>query len=132
VTTNWNIDQQTRGVNGFALRFCDTVYTASLGANTRLTVPGEGGMGLPGANNNRYIALICTEPASAVYMTIGAPGSTPTAAVPAGVNFAASNSVLIPASSLYAVNVYAGQVMAFISAAAGADVCVSFFAIQDT
>ncbi len=126
MTTQYSIDSQTSGVNGWGLRFCDSSYTVTLGANTEatVTVPASASMGTPAAYaKNKFIARITREDAKKVYIALNA-----TAAVPAGTSLASSTSELLPSQSGWFVK--AGDVIHIVSAAAG-DVSIAFFAIQN-
>lgn len=164
MTTIYNIDPQIRGLVTGGLIFCDTgydngnaisengyVFVANLAvnANTRLTVPGGAGIGIPAstqqtinANNNKFVALISVVSGASVFCTIGAPGSTPTIAQPNGDHAFHSGIVhadgtqyceLLPSGVLYAKYVVSGQVMAFLNnGAAAVDISVSFYSIANT
>lgn len=127
MTTIYNLDKNISGVNGFGLPACDTIYTATLKAATEATVavPLAGGIGLPGATNNKYIAVMQyarTTAADAVYFAKNA-----TAAVPAGDTFAASTSEIEPPGKY----VQSGDVLHFICAGV-ADVSVAFYALVES
>ena|SRR5579872_5673734 len=126
MATQYNIDDQSHGVNGWGLHFCDSSYTVTLGAASEqsLTVPLNISMGTPPAiAHNKFLAVITVEQAKKVYVALNA-----TAAVPAGGTFAASTSALLPVQSCRFVK--AGDVIHFVSAAT-ADVSVEFYAIQN-
>ncbi|MES2356261.1 MAG: hypothetical protein V4568_18020 [Pseudomonadota bacterium] len=126
MSTQYSIDDQTHGVNGWGLRFCDSSYTATIGAttDTTLAVPLNASMGTPAASvNNKFIAVITVAPSKTVYVALNA-----TAAVPAGSTFAASTSALLPIQSARFVK--AGDTLHFYSAAT-ADISVEFYAIQN-
>lgn len=128
MTTIYNIDSVTKGVNGFGLPFCDTTFTATLKANTDTTVavPISSGMGMPAANvKNKWIAVITSDNSSNVFYAVNA-----VAAVPAGVNFAASTSELLPPISLVGKFCKTGDTLHFISAGTPA-ISVAFYAILD-
>lgn len=125
MTTKYNIDSQTFGVNGFGRRFTDTSYTVTLGAATEatLTIPGNAALGIPSAyKKNKFIAVITCEQAKKVYFALNE-----TAAVPAGATIAASTSALLPIQTAFFVE--AGDVIHLISAAA-ADVSIELYAIN--
>jgi|WetSurMetagenome_2_1015567.scaffolds.fasta_scaffold208850_2 hypothetical protein len=125
MATQYNIYQYLQGINGFGLPFCDTIYSATLSANTdtTLTVPSSAAMGAPTATtNNKYVAIFSFKPASLVYVALGA-----TAVVPAGSSFALASSELNPIAKV----VKTGDVLHFITAGTGNDVTVAFYTIQD-
>jgi hypothetical protein len=123
--TQYNIDRQTCGVNGWGLPFCGQVYSVTLAANTEetVTVPANLPLGVPGSLYNKFIVVITCEQAKKVYVA-----SNATAAVPAGGTFAASTSELLPVQSARFVK--SADVLHFISGAI-ADVTVAFYAIQN-
>ncbi len=127
MTTQYNIDKNISGQNGFGLPFCTQIYSAILGAgvDTTLAVPATAAIGAPSSNRfNKWVAVISYSravPASAVYVAVNA-----TAAVPAGAAFAATTSEIEPAAK----HVKTGDTLHFICAAA-ANVTVAFYAVQD-
>ncbi len=123
--TQYNIDRQTSGVNGWGLPFCGQSYTVTLGAGSEqsLTVPSTLPLGVPGSIANKFVAVITCEQAKKVYVAVNG-----TAAVPAGGTFAASTSALLPVQSARFVK--AADVLHFVCAAA-ADVSVEFYALQN-
>ncbi len=127
MTTQYNIDKNISGQNGFGLPFCDRIFTATLGAgvDTTLAVPAAAAMGVPSANRfNKWVAVIKyarAVPASAVFVAVNA-----AAAVPAGAAFAASTSEIEPDAK----HVKTGDTLHFVCAAA-ANVSVAFYAVQD-
>lgn len=127
MTTNYNTDWNKRGVNGFGAQFSDTIYSATLKAatDTTVAVPLTAAVGAPTATTfNKFLAVIaCTQDVD-VFMALNA-----TAAVPAGVNFAATTSELIP-NGYIAKMVKSTDVIHFISAGTPS-VTVSFYAIQE-
>lgn len=124
MATQYNIDSQTRGVNGFGLPFCTSCFTSALAANTdtSLTVPISAAVGAPAATSfNKFIAVFSYQPATRVWVAVNA-----AAAAPAGAPFAASTSELNPPAKF----VRAGDIIHMLCVA-GADVSVAFYAIQD-
>lgn len=122
--TNYNVFNYLKGVNGYGLPISNTMYSATLAANTEetVTVPSSAGNGsAPTATTyNKFLAEInCGTP---LWVAINN-----TAAVPAGGTFLATNSQLVYNQGLY---VKSGDVIHIISAA-GTDVSVSFYALQD-
>lgn len=126
MTTQYNVDTYSRGVNGFGLPFCDTIYTATLAAatNTQITVPGAAATGTAGAHLNKFQAVISIPADAKVWVSVNA-----TAAIPAGASFAASTSELFPAGEWTSKYVKAGDVINMICTA-GSDVSVAFYAFQ--
>ncbi len=122
MTTQYNIPSVSRGMNGFALPFSDTVYSVTLSAATEatVTVPSNGSMGSIGMD--RFVAVFSYETNIGVWVALNA-----TAAVPAGATFAASTSELNPSAK----HVKAGDVIHMITATAATDVSVAFYAIQE-
>ncbi len=131
MTTNYNIDPNKKGVNGFGLQFSDTVFSATLVANadTAIAVPLKAAIGAPTATTfNKFMAVIsCTQLGTAVgdvYMALNA-----AATIPAGAAFAATSAERIP-NGYIAKMVKATDSIHFISAAV-VNVTVSFYAIQE-
>ncbi len=127
MTTQYNIDKNISGVNGFGLPFCTQIYTSTLAVatDTTLAVPATAAIGAPSSNQyNKWVAVISyarSAAASPVYVAVNA-----TAAVPAGAPFAASTSEIEPSAK----HVKTGDTLHFICAAA-AQVSVAFYAVQD-
>lgn len=127
MTTQYSINKYTQGTNGFALRFCDQIFSATLVANadTTIAVPTTGALGAPTAPvNNRFIAVISCSNAATVFMAVNA-----AAAVPAGGAFAATTSEIIT-QGWFAKDVKAGDTLHFLSRATP-DITVAFYAIQE-
>lgn len=105
-------------VDDFGLRFSNLKYSASLAAttDTTLTVPGKA---------QRYKAVIKVENNGLVWVALNA-----TAAVPAGGTFAATTSELITDAKSLCREVRSGDVLHFITATAGTDVSVVFYALD--
>lgn len=127
MTTQYNIDPNIQGVNGFGLPACDLIFTATLKAatDTTLAVPSSAAVGAPSSNVfNKWVAVMMyarATPADAVYFA-----KNQTAAVPAGNTFAASTSEIEPPAK----HVKTGDTLHFICAGI-ADVSVAFYAVQD-
>lgn len=126
MTTQYKLQKDVAGYNGFGLQFSDQKFTASLAAttDTTLTVPSSGSIGAPLNNVNKFLAVIQVEANASVWCAVNA-----TAAVPAGATFAASDSDLIIGSEYYAREVKAGDVLHFLAPVADTDVCVMFYAL---
>lgn len=128
MTTTYNIDAVTKGVNGFGLPFCDTIFSAKLKAatDTTLAVPLTNAMGMPAATaNNKWIAVIVCDDTTQTYVAVNA-----TAAVPAGTSFAATTSELIPYEQLYGKFCKSGDTLHFISPGTP-NITVAFYAVLD-
>lgn len=124
MTTIYNVDSITKGVNGFGSPFSSQCFTSTLAANTdtSLTVPTNAAMGLPAATtNNKFLAIFSYAPASKVWVAVNA-----AAAAPAGAAFAASTSELNPPAK-YCKSSDTIHMLCV----AGADVSVAFYAILD-
>ncbi len=127
MTTQYNIDKNISGQNGFGLQFCDQTYTATLkaAADTTVAVPSSAAIGAPSSNvYNKWVAVIQYARADATKPVYVAKNAT--AAVPVGATFAASTSEIEPPAK----HVKTGDTLHFICAAA-ADVSVAFYAVQD-
>ncbi len=126
MTTQYKLQKDVAGYNGFGLQFCDQKYSASLGAadDTELTVPLNGAMGQALNTVNKWLAVIQVEANLSVWFALNA-----TAAVPASAEFALTTSDLIIGSEYYGVEVKAGDVMHFLAPTAGTDIMVKFYAL---
>lgn len=125
MATQYNIDSNTRGVNGWGLQFSKNSYTTTLGAGVEATVavPASAATGVPTAyQKNKWVARVTVEAGKKVYIALNG-----TAAVPVGGTLAASTSELLPIQSAWFVKT--GDVIHIISAAA-ADVSIAFYAFQ--
>lgn len=126
MTTQYKIQRDVAGYNGFGLPFSDLRYSCSLDASTdtTLTVPSSGSMGAALNSVNKFLAVIQVENGLSAWLALGA-----TAAVPAGNTFAATTSDLIVGGQYYAVEVKAADVMHFFAPTAGTDILVKFYAL---
>ncbi len=126
MTTQYKLQKDVAGYNGFGLPFCDQKFSASLAitTDTTLTVPINAAMGQALNSISRWLAVIQVEANLSVWFALNA-----TAAVPAGSSFAATTSDLIIGSEYYGVEVKAGDVMHFLAPTAGTDILVKFYAL---
>lgn len=126
MTTQYKLQKDVAGYNGFGLQFSDQKYSASLAAatDTSLTVPLNGAMGQALNSVNKWLAVIQVEANLEVWFALNA-----TAAVPASGSFALTTSDLIIGSEYYGVEVKAGDVMHFLAPTAGTDILVKFYAL---
>ena len=126
MTTQYKLQKDVAGYNGFGLQFCDQKYSASLAltTDTLLTVPVNGAMGQALNSVNKWLAVIQVEANASVWFALNA-----TAAVPASAAFALTTSDLIIGSQYYGVEVKAGDVMHFLAPVAGTDILVKFYAL---
>lgn len=126
MTTQYKLQKDVAGYNGFGLPFCDLKYSASLAitTDTTLTVPINAAMGQALNSISRWLAVIQVEANLSVWFALNA-----TAAVPAGSTFAATTSDLIIGTEYYGVEVKAGDVMHFFAPVAGTDIMVKFYAL---
>jgi hypothetical protein len=126
MTTQYKLQKDVAGYNGFGLQFSDLKFTASLSANadTTLAVPLSGSIGAPLDTINKFLAIVQVEANLSVWSALNA-----IAAVPAGATFAASTSELIIGGEYYAREVKAGDVMHFLAPTAGTDISVVFYAL---
>lgn len=126
MTTQYKLQKDVAGYNGFGLPFCDQKFSASLAitTDTTLTVPVNGAMGQALNSVNKWLAVIQVEANLSVWFALNA-----VAAVPAGSTFAATTSDLIIGSEYYGVEVKAGDVMHFFAPTAGTDIMVKFYAL---
>lgn len=126
MTTQYKLQKDVAGYNGFGLQFSDQKYSASLAitTDTTLTVPSSSAMGAPLNSVNKFLAVIQVEANLSVWCALNT-----TAAVPAGSTFAATNSDLIIGGEYYAREVKAADVLHFLAPTAGTDICVMFYAL---
>lgn len=126
MTTQYKLQKDVAGYNGFGLQFSDQKFSASLAAttDTPLTVPSSGSIGAPLNNINKFLAIIQVKADASVWCALNA-----TAAVPAGATFAATASDLIIGGEYYAREVKAGDVLHFLAPVASTDICVMFYAL---
>lgn len=126
MTTQYKLQKDVAGYNGFGLPPSDLKFSASLAitTDTSLTVPLSGAIGAPLNQINKWLAIVQVEANLSVWLALNA-----TAAVPAGSTFAATTSDLIIGGEYYAVEVKAGDVMHFLAPTAGTDILVKFYAL---
>ena len=126
MTTQYKLQKDIAGYNGFGLPFSDLKFSASLAitTDTTLTVPSSGAIGAPLNQVNRFLAIVQVEANLSVWSALNA-----TAAVPAGATFAATTSELIIGGEYYAREVKAGDVMHFLAPTAGTDISVVLYAL---
>lgn len=126
MTTQYKLQKDVAGYNGFGLQFCDQKYSASLAltTDTAVAVPVNGAMGQALNSVNKWLAVIQVEANASVWFALNA-----TAEVPAGAGFALTTSDLIIGSQYYGVEVKAGDVMHFLAPVAGTDILVKFYAL---
>jgi len=126
MSTNYNVDRSKYGVNGYGLPCCDTIYSATLTANTdtSVAVPSISAMGTPGQTLNKFYAVITCTPSIDTYYCINA-----TAAKPAGNAFASVTSALIPKGYI-AKLVKTGDVLHFISNGTPS-ITIEFYTVQE-
>lgn len=122
--TNYNVFNYLKGINGYGLPISNTMFSATLAANTEqtVTVPLVAGNGSSPAATTFNKFLVEIQSNAAVWVSVNN-----TATVPAGGVFASTNSTLVFSEGFY---VKSGDVLHFISAA-GTDVSVRFYALQD-
>lgn len=126
MTTQYKLQKDVQGFNGFGLAFSDLKYSASLAVSTdtTLAVPLQGAIGAPLNSVNKWLAIIQVEANLSVWFALNA-----TAAIPAGSTFALTTSDLIIGTEYYGVEVKAGDVMHFLAPTAGTDIMVKFYAL---
>lgn len=129
MTTQYKIQKDVAGYNGFGLQFCDQKYSATLAAttDTELAVPLTGSLGAPLNSVNKFLAIITVYNATNEGEVWCA--NNQTAAIPEGVQFAATFSDLIVQNKDYARIVKAGDVLHFFAPRAATDVSVMFYAM---
>lgn len=124
--TQYKLQKDVAGYNGFGLQFSNTKFSASLAATTDTTVDVPLGSSMGAALNtvNKFLAVIQVEGNASVWCALNA-----TAAVPAGTTFAATNSELIIGGQYYAREVKAGDVLHFLAPVAATDISIMFYAM---
>ena len=125
--TQYKLQKDVAGYNGFGLPFSNSKYSASLAitSDTTLDVPNGSSMGAPLNSVNRFLAVVQVEANASVWVAVNA-----TAAVPAGTSFAATTSELIIGGEEWSREVKSTDVLHFIAPVAGTDVSVVFYALQ--
>lgn len=126
MTTQYKLQKDVAGYNGFGLQFSDQKWSASLAitTDTTVTVPSSGSIGAPLNSVNRFLAVITVKGNASVYCALNA-----VAAVPVGATFASTTSDLIIGGQDYAREVKAADVLHFIAPVASTEVCVMFYAL---
>lgn len=126
MTTQYKLQKDVAGYNGFGLPFSDQKYSASLAAttDTTLTVPSSAAIGAPLNSNNRFLAVIKVKANISVWCALNG-----TAAVPVGATFASTTSELIVGGQDYAREVKGGDVLHFFTPTASTEVSVVFYAL---
>lgn len=126
MTTQYKLQKDVAGYNGFGLQFSDQKFSARLAAttDTTLTVPSSGSIGAPLNQVNKFLAVVTVEANLEVFCAVNT-----AAAVPVGATFAATASDLIIGSQDYAREVKAGDVLHFMAVTADTDICVMFYAL---
>lgn len=126
MTTQYKLQKDVAGYNGFGLQFCDQIFSASLAASTdtTLTVPLTGSMGAALNTVNKFLAIVQVEANLSVWFALNE-----AAAAPVGATFAATTSDLIIGTQYYGVEVKAGDTMHFLAETAGTDIMVKFYAL---
>ena len=129
MTTNYVIDKNKNGVNGFGLPFCTSVYSVTLQAttDTSVAVPLTSALGAPTAyTNNKFMAVFSYSLAPAAIAADVFVALNATAAVPAGAGFVLTTSELNPTAKV----VKSGDTIHVISAGTP-NVTIAFYAIQE-
>ena len=127
--TQYKIQKDVAGYNGYGLQFSNIKFSATLASatDTTLTVPIIGSMGAALDTVNKYLAIV------SIYNATGEGevwcANNATAAVPAGSSFAATTSDMIVQNKDYAREVKAGDILHFLSPVAETDVSVIFYAL---
>ncbi len=117
----FNINSVIENSSGFGLPFSDTIWSATLAADTDtlLTVPGGSSLGKPMDNVNKFIAVFSYEDETDTFVRLNA-----VADEPAGAAFAAGGSELAP-NARYCE---AGDII-HARSIGGGDIVVAFYAI---
>ena len=120
MTTPYNVNSYSKGVNGYGLPFCDTVFTATLDADTAsaVTIPGNATLGPTVYQIDKYLAVFSYEPGTSVFVAVNG-----TAELPTDNDFEQSNSELNPSCKF----VQAADVLSFITHNTTANVSVAIY-----
>lgn len=129
MTTQYKIQKDVAGYNGYGLQFSDIKYSATLAitTDTSLAVPLTGSLGAALNSVNKFLAIVSVYNATGegeVWCALNT-----AATVPAGASFAATASDMIVQNKDYARWVKAGDVLHFLSPVAGTNVSVMFYAM---
>lgn len=129
MTTQYKLQKDVAGYNGFGLQFSDQKFSVTLPASTDTTiaVPLTGSMGTPLNTVNKFLAIVDVYNATSEGEVWCANNAT--AAVPGGGTFTPTSSDLIVQNKYFAREVKAGDVLHFLSPVADTDVCVLFYAL---
>lgn len=128
MTTQYKLQKDVAGYNGFGLPVSDQKFSATLATTTDTTLdcPLTAAMGVPSFNQkNRFLAIIQVTDAQSVWFALNA-----SAEVPAGASFAATTSELIVGGEYFARECQAGDVLHFFTAGTNVAVSVVFYAMQ--
>lgn len=111
MTTKLNFGRDIQGYNAFAPQFSDYIVSATLAqsTDTSTTVPSD---------SNCYIAVFEPSAGATIYVAVNE-----TAQVPAGASFSQTTSECNPAAR----QVYAGDVLHFITPDIGSSINVAFY-----
>ena len=129
MTTQYKIQKDVAGYNGYGLQVSDQKFSATLAASadTTLAVPLTSAIGAALNQVNKFLAVI------SIYNATGEGevwfSNNHTATVPAGASFAATNSEMIVQNKDFAREVKAGDVMHFITGQTATDISVVFYAL---
>lgn len=129
MTTQYKLQKDVAGYNGFGLQFSDQKYSATLTINTdtTLAVPLTAARGAALDSVNKFLMIVdCYNATGEGEVWVA---NNATAAKPAGATFGAISSDLVVQNKYYAREVKAGDTVHFISTAAGTDVGVIFYAL---
>lgn len=123
---DYNVNNITKGVNGFGLKPSNSKYSVTLGAASEktLTVPSQAMMGGALFNVNKFNVVFYAS--ARVFLAINA-----TAEVPAGASFAATTSEMIPANVPFCRLLNSGDVIHVITSQAATDLSVVFYYIPE-
>lgn len=118
--TRYNINDYSKGINGFGLTFCDTIYSVTLAADTvtNVTIPGNSGVGPAVYTTEYFLVLMSYEEGTTVWVA-----NNQTAAAPVGDTFALSTSEINPDGRL----VKAGDVLSFLVEDTTAEISVAIY-----
>lgn len=132
MTTQYFLQKDIQGFNGFGLPVSDQKYNVTLDANinTTVTVPSTSSIGSPLNQINKFMAIVSVYKET-VQGRVWFANNT-AATVPAGNSFALTASEMIVQDKYFAREVKAGDVLNFLSPVDDTEICVLFYSLPAT
>ncbi len=129
MTTQYKLQKDIAGYNGFGLQFSDQKYSATLAVttDTTLAVPLTATVGAALNSVNKFLMIVdCYNATEEGEVWVA---NNHVASAPAAATFGATNSDLVVQNKYYAREVKAGDVVHFFAPVADTDVGVIFYAL---